>query len=189
MSLGRGNSSTPSLERLCRTRAAPCSTSLVWLLWVTWVPSTYRWRRPLCDMSRRFRHVLSILRLLKNKRMEFKVVCDLSPAVCVSECSCFALLVTPWLRGTALYCHSFALFYGSRLLALHVLSHVLSHVVLGPLSNVIYLTHPPRSIPLGRFILTGCPFWLGKPLLDHLFDFFRVILFSLTGYLVSLYST
>ena len=34
-SLGRGNSSTPSIGRLCRTRAAPRSTPLIWLLWVT----------------------------------------------------------------------------------------------------------------------------------------------------------
>ena len=41
----------------------------------------------------------------------------------------------------ALYCHSFAPFHRSGLLALHVLSHVLSHVVLGPLSDVTHLTH------------------------------------------------
>ena len=39
ISLGRGNSSTPLIRRLCRTWTAPCSTPLVWLLWVTWVPS------------------------------------------------------------------------------------------------------------------------------------------------------
>ena len=58
----------------------------------------------------------------------------------MSECSCSAFLITLWLQGTALYCHLFAPFYGSRLLALHVLSHVLSHVVLGPLSDVTHLT-------------------------------------------------
>ena len=39
-------------------------------------------------------------------------MCDLSPAVCVcvSECSYSALLITPWLRGMAFYCHSFTPF-------------------------------------------------------------------------------
>ena len=110
------------------------------------MPLTYYQRRPSCDISYRSRYVLSILRSLKKQKMELKVVCDLSPAVCVCvrvcECSCFAFLVTPWLRGTAFYCHLFAPFHGLRLLALHVLSHVLSHVVLGPLSDVTHLITP-----------------------------------------------
>ena len=39
---------------------------------------------------------------------------SLSCCVCVCECSYSALLVTPWLRGTALYCHSFAPFLWVR---------------------------------------------------------------------------
>ena len=41
------------------------------------------------------------------------------------------------------------LLHGLGLLTLYVLNYVFNHVVLGPLSNVIYLTHPPESIPFG----------------------------------------
>ena len=37
-------------------------------------------------------------------------LCAISLLLCVCECSYSALLVTPWLRGMAFYCHSFASF-------------------------------------------------------------------------------
>ena len=79
--------------------------------------------------------------------MGLEVVCDLSPAVYVCECSYSALLVTPCLRAWLFIATHLPLLHGSGLLALHVLSHVLSHVVLGPLSDVTHLTPIPIIHP------------------------------------------
>ena len=65
---------------------------------------------------------------LKNQRWNLRL-CAISLLCCVyvwvRECGYSALLVTPWPRGMALYYHLFAPFHGSKLLALHVLSHVI----------------------------------------------------------------
>ena len=41
-------------------------------------------------------------------------MCNLSPLLCVCECNYSALLVTPWLRGMAFYCHLFTSFIWVR---------------------------------------------------------------------------
>ena len=68
--------------------------------------------------------------------------------------------------------------------------HMLNHMVLEPLSNIIYFRHPPKSILFNRFILAGYSFFdLKTGLKLFISSFSKIILFLFTGYLFSLYST
>ena len=144
----------------------------------TLAPNSCKCRRPIVDLGVYYR----FKGLLMNQRwnLEFYTI---SLLLCVQLfCSLCNPLIPRYDFLLPFIC-PFSIGQGSLAL------HMLSYVVLEPLSNMTHLTHALRLTPLNRSILTEYPFRLSKLTakitLFRLFirSFYKVTLFSLTGLL------